>query len=39
LINYTVYMASKGKILSKDETEMIVAVAYVKKDSAYHLND
>lgn len=32
-------MASKGKILSKDETEMIVAVAYVKKDSAYHLND
>jgi len=32
-------MAPKGKIISKDETEMVVAVAYVKKDSAYHLND
>jgi len=31
-------MASKGKIISKDETEMVVAVAYVKKDSAYHSN-
>jgi len=32
-------MASKGKIISKDETEIVVTVAYVKKDSAYHLND
>lgn len=32
-------MVAKGKIVSKDENEMVVAVAYVKKDSAYHSND
>jgi len=34
-----VYMTSKGKIISKDENEMVVAVVNVKKDSVYHLND
>lgn len=32
-------MSSKDKIISKDETEMVVAVAYVEKNSAYRLND
>jgi len=32
-------MVAKGKIISKDENEMVVAVPYVKKDSAYLSND
>ena len=32
-------MVSKGKIISKDENDMVVAVAYVKKGLAYHVND